>query len=788
MTRGCREGKLTKADFVHRLASFVIERLQLDEADHSTTVKLVLDELYSRDALYGHAHAHGLLSDLECRESCPQTTSTVPCYLYTHVANAKLRDAIEKYVLAASMLFLRGSDIVNIIITSLQTGVDDLDPFRSAADGSLDTAITFITNCNTLKQCFLPERWPTDGVPRHSLVDGARTASNGLLDHLLPDWQAVMLPTGWDNVLNRMASKYLANVKVMVQANIARRCGDYAVTVLTRRHAFEFPLEDALQAFQQAVRSSVEGRPRPLVIHNQEYTLLYQLRHVLGCRSDNPTQWPSQDPPFSDALLKLHIVMAGVMKHERMPTAKRGRTFAYLDDKVLNALLSRAFEGDKKNRKNAFADASLSAVFGVEPNAYNQTRRYIRRGVRRRYRRRHGREQGCRDRRRLRKKWRRLGRGSLPKDARVHSVETDGVGLRLVIQRPDKAAIARLVSELNIATVETVVARVHDDGMSPKKAVQSVKAELPKVERGVGKPAAPLSEQWRLEDTINCRDRVRPPAFGGVDTGRVKILTTAVTPSAVTQPSTLVLTRKRYYAAMRHWRRQRWDRERASVALVKTALEALSNVALSTTDSSPLGRLLASKAVEAQWWSVLFQEYVVDKGRALWKMRTLRRKKACLDRACSAIVRTATAGDMTRDLVIGVGDAGFASTGPGELSAPTSSVTKALRRLKCRRDAVQSRGGGRTALLSIPEYKTTVCCCACGAETSCPEVKTAQGMRPSRRLRACTSCDKTRCRLRDRDVQAARNMLWLTLYMFYGLERPWYMCRSQTASRDRSTS
>ena len=46
----------------------------------------------------------------------------------------------------------------------------------------------------------------------------------------------------------------------------------------------------------------------------------------------------------------------------------------------------------------------------------------------------------------------------------------------------------------------------------------------------------------------------------------------------------------------------------------------------------------------------------------------------------------------------------------------------------------------------------------------------------SRRLRCCTTCRDTG-KIRDRDVQGARNILWLTFALYYGLERPKYLRR-----------
>ncbi len=82
-----------------------------------------------------------------------------------------------------------------------------------------------------------------------------------------------------------------------------------------------------------------------------------------------------------------------------------------------------------------------------------------------------------------------------------------------------------------------------------------------------------------------------------------------------------------------------------------------------------------------------------------------------------------------------------------------------------------------------------MCCCACGAVTVAPTIRDPKTgrERPSRRLRLCTSCNNTADKLRDRDVQAARNILWLTIYKYYGLERPEYLCRV-VRSKKQATS
>jgi len=181
--------------------------------------------------------------------------------------------------------------------------------------------------------------------------------------------------------------------------------------------------------------------------------------------------------------------------------------------------------------------------------------------------------------------------------------------------------------------------------------------------------------------------------------------------------------------------------------------------------------------VEMLYRETLDVEYVDTVERASWRMAMFCYKKSSLDRGASRLIRVAVENEPPeRHLVFGVGAAGFASTGRGELPAPTAEVTRALERALKREERLHSR---RVVRMKVDEFRTTMCCCACGAVTEAAWVtKRGERMR-SRRLRSCTSCE-TAGKLRDRDVQGARNILWATLHEYYGHERPQYLKRSYT--------
>jgi hypothetical protein len=67
-------------------------------------------------------------------------------------------------------------------------------------------------------------------------------------------------------------------------------------------------------------------------------------------------------------------------------------------------------------------------------------------------------------------------------------------------------------------------------------------------------------------------------------------------------------------------------------------------------------------------------------------------KKSSLDRAAQRVMQAMTkAVPVERPLVLGVGAVGFASTGRGELPAPTASMTRAMERALRRVEAAGRR-------------------------------------------------------------------------------------------------
>jgi hypothetical protein len=85
-----------------------------------------------------------LISNIERDDSFNKRTSTLPCYLYTHIVDKDIREKIEEYVQSYSMLYSRGSK-------SIQTKVERVLKMLKIKD---KVKTTEINEYNTTQCCY----------------------------------------------------------------------------------------------------------------------------------------------------------------------------------------------------------------------------------------------------------------------------------------------------------------------------------------------------------------------------------------------------------------------------------------------------------------------------------------------------------------------------------------------------------------------------------------------------------------------------------------------------------
>ena len=218
MTRGQRQGCILKSELTHRL-SVVASAQNLAPPPSSTGLTQLL----------GHAIHHNVVTAVEVSETRPRSERTIPCHLNTYIRDEGLLAALDRYVVTASKLYRRGSIIANVLAvracgSRLPSGGDITVPvWRPRYQWPLGQDQAGLQRlCHTLlvedirdsdfKHVFLPERWPSSKAPRSPEVDAV--LASGVSLPLVPAWLNVMSASGWDNAINRMATKYHANIQV----------------------------------------------------------------------------------------------------------------------------------------------------------------------------------------------------------------------------------------------------------------------------------------------------------------------------------------------------------------------------------------------------------------------------------------------------------------------------------------------------------------------------------------------------------------------------------------------
>ena len=649
----------------------------------------------SLTTLLGHAIFHKLVTAKEIEETTPRTPTTQPCYLFTYVTDTMKRSQIGKYVVAASKLYRRGSIILNRLAQTVcgarlpsatvrgitvpvrrpQFRRDEVVSSGMMAMVELLAPVEGNIERNTLKHAFLPERWPSSKEPRRPEV--AAILTDGVFGPILPpvpsDWLSIMPVTGWDNVINRMMSKFCGNIKVHAMANLPAAVKKYLNVVPLSPEAPRSQLIDAV------------FRPLcPLVASDDDWQMALSLRSILmgpsadkvvvletGRNKGTTIQWfvygyAPDKVSYSQDVLLLHLFLAryGTQDRSYLPVASRGRKYAYIDTKIATYLFpkpKRAAAGVKlktpgSSKRGAATKpppppppppplpppqdepdshtVSVGQLLGITPLEFNRKRREIRRTVRKRKDSNYRSSRGQTDAQRKRLKaesdrWRRLGSSKIPRDARIDSIETDGVGLRMVLQRkidmrPHIIAVPDTEDDAGSSAVPVPAA-------GRKRKRQSKKKSTPE----------PFS--------VNPLDDSLPkPVVVAMDNGRAKLFMAAISQSAKVKPKSQGFTRNRYYHEMGHAARQRWEQERIATSdALKHAVEQLSeSCGLGSCDPECWRTYLTTETTHR---TLLDDEYVGNVERAKWAMQLFRRKKSSLDGASSRLLKTALDGPDGRD-------------------------------------------------------------------------------------------------------------------------------------------
>ena len=693
----------------------------------------------TKTQLLRYARGLDVITDAELIASTEPNFLTRKCYLRTLIGSPYMLQKIESYVQCYSMLFVRAHQIANLafhlhadvplarpqelirdrLFWSPRTTGDNTEPLRPSTELY---HLCFETNYPELiQEMFYPEVRPGNR-PMYPIIANVMNLYSHILQHLLPaNCIQTMCATGWYRTKRYVAEKMRSTMDLYVRKSVVRHVKSYVRN-----------LQDDIDPDVLVSLVSRPWHPPPDEVHPFVVKIIRDLRETFGMTDES--YLPDQALNMTEHVLDLHLHFAriGILKRKLMPCGNLDRKYAVIDTDIAWFLFSEA-RGPFTARMAFLRESRFLDSIGFSPDQYDRAYRSKRYHLSRR--------PGNRKKdRRIRKKWRKRGRKrTVPQGARCATVNTDGTGLSLCI-----SYIPRLLP-------------IYDEPVPNRKKRKLIeKVE----EREI--------TQMRVDDGGT------RPVFVGIDGGRAKILCSAIDYGDGHLPTTKTFTRHQYYYSMGHRRRQSQIRQRVGDnPALQHAIEALGIAGQSHN-------ILAYITTQNLHSEVLLDEYVRSTFYSLQKMRAFRLKKSSLDRAANGLIDSAR--KAGRRLVVGFGNAQFGWTGRREKSVPVKGIVKALlaakkrkenERLKSREMIIEGAGissfSSPISFFEIDEFRTTVTCCACGSATSAPRVTKPNGRRwPSSRLRFCMPC----CSLKDRDVQAARNILRLTRCLYYGLERP----------------
>ena len=169
--------------------------------------------------------------------------------------------------------------------------------------------------------------------------------------------------------------------------------------------------------------------------------------------------------------------------------------------------------------------------------------------------------------------------------------------------------------------------------------------------------------------------------------------------------------------------------------------------------------------------------YLQDDERCRRRMENFRRKRRALDRVAGTAIKKK---ERHTPIVIGMGNANVSATIKGtKMSVPTKGIQKAMH-------ASFKKHSKRGYMMKVWEARTTMTCYRCNNEMEKLYLKDEEGNYvrhekgyriEDRDFRLCNTCTyNNKPTKRNRDFNAAKNILHVFLNLILGLNRPAHLC------------
>lgn len=546
-----------------------------------------------------------------------------------------MRDTIDKYVKAYSMFMTRGSILANMAI--LKIPVPDFS--ITTYPNQLVELPSILSKDTIIKKCFYPERWMERKANQEdidSLIKTTFLEHRVDLDKLLPPERTLLCNSGWDNALNHMGSVFLGNLQVQVMTSIGQRLGKFVKYK-------EFEEGTSYKAVSKFMLQKIQPTTS-ISINDFEWVMGFRKLIKLDVKQDVYDTEVFNE--LNNVTWTLHIWLQKVFENDqksfsRLPYSSIGRKYTYIDSKIATHLF------DIKEKKKMLAltkdhiGSDLQKMLGLTSKLFNKKRAHIRKELKKRFK---------NNPKKFKKKWKRIGRSSLPEKAVVRSINTDGVGLRISLEYNPVRPIA---TECSI----------------PKDAF--------KIGGDNGRVNLTASTDelgnTNLVKRVNFYDAQRHQYFTDWENKRITGTVYGNALAAMSQAG-----------GFKNSNIQTWQR---TLEVLGNNVNVMRTELLESKDRArqKMFRFRRKKSfLDCSWKKIL--QPALD-------MVGIRKHKNLPKQV----------------VVVGLGDGKFSHTGRGEKSAPTNGIVKSLKRVQCLlKDKIT------IVILWINENYTTCCCHKCG--------------------------------------------------------------------------
>lgn len=438
-----------------------------------------------------------------------------------------------------------------------------------------------------------------------------------------------------------------------------------------------------------------------------------------GLMKDGVPELPKESLPSSLILYYFEICKSSEKDIRPLPMSSLGARHHSRIDPGIFKTLTRNLEKDKQD---------MFSTLNLTHELWNDTRNRVEGYEKRIKRRIKKKSRKCRQKQKL-KRYNRLKVRKLQPNQWISSIETDGIAVSIVIKTLHK----------------------------PAKALKDQK-------------------QFFEEKLQHCRDlyQTGEVALTAYDPGHVYLLTGATIKKSdinkegekgeiVSSAHHSAFSREQWSKICRQTEQRSYEDQRRSNPKVKEALEALSESGGARSfDVKKWNKYLQEAKKHLQ---VLDEEFLLNDERCIRRFTVFRRKQAALMKVAGFAIRK----EEKTPILIGMGNANVSATMKGcPISVPTKAIKRAIR-------SSFKQHKKRGHIMEVWEYRTTKTCYKCFHDMEDVYKKVDGKEVKDREFRRCTHC-KDGPKTRNRDFNAAKNILLAFLAVLENRDRPQHLC------------